>query len=247
MRAFINFLRRDLWTPYGAGVLLGLVAVASMWAADHTVGASGAFQSVAAYLGVEVTGTEKTFELPPTDVAPANAESAAAAPEAPALAVGEEPITPNDDAMVQIVNDQPVGETAETTTITRTVARDGLEDQYLFFARISPKGISWMVWLLVGIFLGSLVSALLSGGFRLSLMPHSDQWRAVFGSQVWKRWGLVFAGSILIAVAAGIAGGCTSGLAIAKGVQLAPAAFLFIMGMFITGPITAALVYRRRF
>jgi uncharacterized protein len=32
--------------------------------------------------------------------------------------------------------------------------------------------------------------------------------------------------------AAGIAGGCTSGLAISGGMLLAPAAFLFIMGMF---------------
>ena len=48
--------------------------------------------------------------------------------------------------------------------------------------------------------------------------------------QVWKRWVLAFIGAIILEFAAGIAGGCTSGLAISGGMLLAPAAFLFIMG-----------------
>ena len=56
---------------------------------------------------------------------------------------------------------------------------------------------------------------------------------------MWKRWGLAFIGAIILEYAAGIAGGCTSGLAISGGMLLAPAAFLFIAGMFASGIITA--------
>ena len=59
--------------------------------------------------------------------------------------------------------------------------------------------------------------------------------------------GLAFVGAIILEYAAGIAGGCTSGLAISGGMLLAPAAFVFIAGMFIGGIPTAMLIYRNRF
>jgi hypothetical protein len=73
------------------------------------------------------------------------------------------------------------------------------------------------------------------------------QWKRVFGPQVWKRWVIAFFGAILLEFAAGIAGGCTSGLAISGGMLLAPAAFLFIAGMFASGILTALIVYRRSY
>jgi len=203
MRTVIAYLRRDLWSPYVAGALLGLVAVATLWTttqikemSPRMPGASGGFQNLAAYVGQEVTGTEKV------------------------LAAGSAPVA---------------------------VPRKGLDEPFVYFAYTMPKGITWQVWMLLGIFLGSLASALLSRGFRISKMPHTTQWQSVFGPQVWKRWLLVFLGGIVLQVAAGIAGGCTSGLAISGGVELAPAAFLFIPGMFMSGIATALLVYRRRF
>jgi len=58
---------------------------------------------------------------------------------------------------------------------------------------------------------------------------------------------VLFFGGILLEYGAGIAGGCTSGLAISGGVQLAPAAFLFIAGMFASGIITAMILYGKRY
>jgi hypothetical protein len=196
MNKVIAYLRKDLWSPYTAGALLGLVAVMSLWTTTRVPGASGSFQNLAAYVGQAVTSEKIT------------------------VVEGQDPIT---------------------------VGREGLEEQYQYFAFIMPKGITWQVWLLIGIFLGAMASSLLSGGFKFTKMPHSDQWRTVFGDKVWVRWGLVFVGTIILQVAAGIAGGCTSGLAISGGVQLTPAAFLFIPGMFMSGIVTAMLVYRRRF
>ena len=73
------------------------------------------------------------------------------------------------------------------------------------------------------------------------------QWKAIFGPQRWKRWTIAFLGAIVLEYGAGIAGGCTSGLAISGGMLLAPSAFIFIMGMFASGILTAVLVYRKRY
>ena len=70
---------------------------------------------------------------------------------------------------------------------------------------------------------------------------------AIFGPQLWKRWLLLFVGAIILEYGAGIAGGCTSGLAISGGMLLAPAAFLFIAGMFVSGILTAMIVYGKRY
>lgn len=197
-----NYLRRDLWSPYLAGALLGIVSILSLWVTNHYTeqkhmpGASGGFQNLASYVGQELTSEEKT------------------------LIEGQKPIT---------------------------VAKKGMKDEFMYFGLTVPKGVTWQVWLLIGLFFGAMVSSLLSRGFRISLMPHTEQWQAIWGPQIWKRWLLVFVGAMIIEIAAAIAGGCTSGLAISGGVQLTPAAFLFIPSMFVSGTLTALLVYRRRF
>jgi hypothetical protein len=115
-----------------------------------------------------------------------------------------------------------------------------------YFKFIMPPGLTWAVWTLVGIFLGGLVSALLSGTFKFRKMP-DQQWESVFGKSVIKRWLIVFFAAALLEYAAGVAGGCTSGLAISGGVVLAPASFIFIAGMFASGIVTAWLIYRKKY
>ncbi|MGB8648136.1 MAG: YeeE/YedE thiosulfate transporter family protein [Anaerolineae bacterium] len=115
-----------------------------------------------------------------------------------------------------------------------------------YFKFVMPPGISWEVILLVGIFAGAFVSAKLSGDFKIAAVP-DEQWRRVFGPAVWKRWLVAFVGGIILEIGAGIAGGCTSGLAIGGGIFLAPAAFIFIAGMFLAGIPTAMLMYWRKF
>ncbi len=115
-----------------------------------------------------------------------------------------------------------------------------------YFKFVMPPGISWEVILALGVFFGSFVSAKLSGDFKLEAVP-DEQWRRVFGPSIRKRWLIAFLGGIILEIGAGIAGGCTSGLAIGGGMFLAPAAFLFIGGMFVSGIPTALLMYWRRF
>ena len=78
------------------------------------------------------------------------------------------------------------------------------------------------------------------------MMP-DQQWTAVFGRSRARRWAVMFFGAIVLEIGAGIAGGCTSGLAISGGMLLAPAAFIFIGAMFASGIATAALLYRGRY
>jgi hypothetical protein len=116
----------------------------------------------------------------------------------------------------------------------------------LYFNFVMPPGITWQVVLLIGVFFGGLLGALSSKTLRWRFLPEK-QWGKIFGTQRWKRWVLAFVGAIILEYGAGIAGGCTSGLAIAGGMLLAPAAFLFMGGMFASGIIVALIVYRGRY
>jgi hypothetical protein len=181
MKAIINYIRRDEWSPYAAGILLGVVGVLAVWLSNRLLGASGAFENLAGLVG-------KNF--------------------APSLF------------------------------------------NNLYFNFVMPPEITWSVILLVGIFFGGMIGAATSGTLKWGKKDaaNSDpQWKSVFGSQSWKRWLLAFVGAIVLEYAAGIAGGCTSGLAISGGMLLAPSAFLFIAGMFASGIVTAMLIYRRKY
>lgn len=175
MARLIEQLRKPRWSPYSAGVLLGLVYIFGLLFADQLLGASGSFENLAGMIaGWFSTGVSES----------------------------------------------------------------------IYFKYVMPAGISWQVVLMLGVFLGALTSAALSGGFRWRTMP--DQWRENHGSSRWKRWVLAFAGGIILEYGAGIAGGCTSGLAIAGSMQLAPAGFVFIVGLFASGIATSMIMFGRR-
>ncbi len=178
MSNLVQGVRKELWSPYVAGILLGVVGVLAVWLSDSLLGASGAFENLAGLIGK------------------------ALAP--------------------QVFN-------------------------VMYFNFIMPAGITWGVVLLVGIILGGGLGALSSRTWKLRWNTDDAQWKTIFGSHLWKRWLLVFLGAIVLEYGAGIAGGCTSGLAISGGMLLAPAAFLFMAGMFMSGILTSILVYRRRY
>jgi hypothetical protein len=75
-------------------------------------------------------------------------------------------------------------------------------------------------------------------------MPDA-QWASAFGNGLPKRWLLAVVGAALTALAAGIAGGCTASLAVSGGAALAPGAFAFMAGMFMSGIPTAGIIYRK--
>ncbi len=181
MSHIVNYIRKDEWSPYIAGTLLGIVGILAVWLSNSTLGASGAFENVAGIIGQALSPT--------------------------------------------------------------------LFDN-MYFNYIMPPEITWSVILLVGVFFGGMLGAATSGTLKWGKKDSANsdaQWKSIFGPQMWKRWLLAFVGAIILEYAAGIAGGCTSGLAISGGMLLAPSAFLFIAGMFASGIVTAMIIYRRRY
>ena len=174
MNWLMTQIRKEEWSPYVAGALLGIVGILTVVLAHQLLGASGGFETLAAYIG--------------------------------------KAISPNN----------------------------------VYFGFMMKPEITYPVILLVGIFFGGMLGAFSSGTFKFRTMD-SEQWKSAYGKQTWKRWLLLFVGGIVVEFAAGIAGGCTSGLAISGGMLLAPAAFLFIGGMFASGIGTALLVYGKKY
>ena len=184
MSAILAYIKKDQWSPYIAGILLGLVAilvaVVSTAFRDPSIalGASGAFESIFGGLAQWVS---------PTWVA-----------------------------------------------------------KNIYFKAVRLPGLTWEVALFFGIFIGGAAGAISSRTWKLRWMP-DRQWADAFGPSRVTRWVLVFLGAILLEYGAGMAGGCTSGLAIWGGLQLAPAAFVFMGGMFASGIATALMVYRKKY
>lgn len=181
MKRIWKYIRKETWSPYVAGALLGVVAILSVWLGESLLGASGAFENLTGIIGK------------------------ALAP--------------------------------------------GLFDN-MYFNFIMPPEITYSVVLLFGVFFGGMLGAATSGTLKWGAKDtaNSDpQWRRIMGPQVWKRWLLAFVGGIILEYAAGVAGGCTSGLAISGGMLLAPSAYIFIAGLFTGGIIGTKLIYGDRY
>jgi hypothetical protein len=177
-------ISKETWSPYVAGVVLGIIGILTVLLSNSLLGASGAFESLAGLIGKKV---------------------------APAL-----------------FNNVYWGQEGSRSL------------------PVMRPEITWAVVLLVGVFFGGMLGALTSRTFKFRFNDDA-QWKKIIGPQPWKRWVIAFVGAIILEYSAGIAGGCTSGLAISGGMLLAPAAFLFIAGMFASGIVTALVVYGRRY
>lgn len=167
----MDWLRAKTWTPYAAGAGLGVVVAISEALLGRPIAASGAFDRLAAYVGVALF------------------------PKSP------------------------------------------------YYAYVMRPAITWQVWLMVGLLAGAFASAKLAGVARRRWLPDSE-WTDRFGPRRSLRLAVAFFGAAVVQFGAGIAGGCTSGLAISGGALLAPAAFVFMAGMFAAGIPTAWLWQR---
>lgn len=121
----------------------------------------------------------------------------------------------------------------------------GLE-QNMHWQFAVPAGLGLGLAMLIGILLGSFLSAVVSGTFKLRLIS-DDQWVRVFGPSVWKRWLALFIGGVIIQYGAGIAGVCTSEFVLSGGGQLASSAYIFIIGVFVSGVLTAKILYGKKY
>jgi len=95
----------------------------------------------------------------------------------------------------------------------------------------------------LGTLFGALVSAVVSGSFKLESVP--TIWRERFGSSVMKRMLAAFLGGGVLIFGARLADGCTSGHGISGALQLAVSSWTFFIVMFASGIVTAFILFRR--
>ena len=105
-----------------------------------------------------------------------------------------------------------------------------------------PPTVDWEWMLVLGIVIGSFLSAQLSGEFYLRWVP--GRWEVAFGHEPWLRVIMALVGGMLMGFGARWAGGCTSGHGISGTLQLSVSSWLAALCFFIGGIATAKLIFR---
>lgn len=102
--------------------------------------------------------------------------------------------------------------------------------------------VDWQMMLVLGVVIGSLLSALLSSDVRWQWVP--SIWASAFGNAPLLRIGLALLGGVLIGFGARWADGCTSGHGISGTLQLAVSSWISAICFFVGGILTAHLTFR---
>ena len=169
------------WSPYLAGALLGLLAIASVYATTQLLGKTN-------YLGASTTFVRAAGLL-------------------------------------------------EQMFVAEHVASNE------YFSK-SKVVVDWQFMLVLGIFLGALISSATDKSFKIERVP--PIWEDRFGSSIGKRAAGAFFGGIIAMIGARMADGCPSGHGLSGMMQLSVSSFVALAMFFSMGVIVANLVYRRR-
>jgi uncharacterized membrane protein YedE/YeeE len=110
-----------------------------------------------------------------------------------------------------------------------------------YFQRYAPV-IGWDWMLVLGLFIGALLSVLLSGTLEFQWVP--DLWQNTFGNTPLLRLAVALVGGVLMGIGSRWAGGCTSGHGITGTLQLAVSSWLAVICFFVAGIATAMLMFR---
>lgn len=151
-----------------------------------------------------------------------------------------------------IATTQLLGKTNFLGTSTTFVRAAGLIEQ-IFIPDIAQEvplyaklklSFDWQFMLVIGIGIGSFLSALVSKTFKMELIP--TIWRERFGSSILKRSVLGFLGGVLAIYGARLADGCPSGHGLSGTMQLTLSSFVALFFFFGMGILASHLIYARR-
>jgi len=143
-----------------------------------------------------------------------------------------------------LISGKPI---ATFTTFARTggmienFITGGKAEQRPYYKKIKLK-INWQWMLVVGVVIGSFLSAIISGDFQIGVWVPS-LWASAFGDSVLLRLLVAVAGGIILGFGSRFAGGCTSGHGISGTLQLAVSSWVSAIFFFIGGIITAHIIY----
>ncbi|MFN2236272.1 MAG: YeeE/YedE thiosulfate transporter family protein [Anaerolineales bacterium] len=101
--------------------------------------------------------------------------------------------------------------------------------------------VDWQTMLVVGMVIGSFISAILSNDFSLQWVP--ELWETTFGNTPFLRVIVAGVGGICLGFGARWADGCTSGHGISGTLQLAISSWISAICFFIGGILTAYFLF----
>lgn len=110
-----------------------------------------------------------------------------------------------------------------------------------YFERFFPA-VDWQMMMVLGILIGSFISSITSGSFKIKAVP--DMWAKRFGPDPVKRGVVAFLGGIVLMFGARLAGGCPSGYGLGALVQLAVSGLVVLVCFFIGGIVVAMILYK---
>ena len=142
-----------------------------------------------------------------------------------------------------LVSDKPLGASTAYARTGGMIENVLIGDKVLersYYKKYKPK-VDWEWMLVLGIIIGSLISAVLSGTFQWQLVP--DFWVAEFGNTPLLRLITCIIGGFFMGTGSRWAGGCTSGHGISGTMQLAVSSWIAVICFFLGGIVTAFLLY----
>ncbi len=103
----------------------------------------------------------------------------------------------------------------------------------LSYFKDNPPEVGWGFAFVLATIAGGAIAALTGGEFVNEVLP--PMWKARFGDSMALRAAIGFAGGILMAFGARLAGGCTSGHGISGTLQLNPGSWITAICLFVGG------------
>lgn len=140
-------------------------------------------------------------------------------------------------------SDKPLGVSTAYLRLAGSISRlisKGHTGSLKLYQEKKPQ-VEWEVMLVVGIVLGAFVAAYSGGELTAAWVP--ALWADRFGDSVGLRLGVAFAGGVVMAYGARLAGGCTSGHGISGTLQLSVGSWIALACFFIGGAFSAMLLF----
>ncbi|MBN1956072.1 MAG: YeeE/YedE family protein [Anaerolineae bacterium] len=142
-----------------------------------------------------------------------------------------------------LVSNKPIGcstSFARTAGMIEKLLRGKKAAARPYYQEFKPV-VDWQWMLVVGMIVGALASAQLSGDFRWQWVP--GQWAAAFGSSAPVRLLVALLGGVLLGLGSRWADGCTSGHGISGTMQLAISSWVSAICFFVGGIAMAYLLF----
>ncbi len=141
-------------------------------------------------------------------------------------------------------SDKPIGASSFYASMAGLIGKlvaPGRTESLSYFKENRPR-VNWEFLFMAAAVLGAAAAAWPSGEQTNRWIP--EMWDARFGDSIALRGAFAFAGGVLMAFGARLAGGCTSGHGISGTLQLNVASWIAVVCFFIGGAFVAALLFR---